>query len=79
MLVASNKSFSNTGSMLKGNKYRITILSERLVRLEYDPEGKFCDEKTELAIDRDFPVTEYKVQQDQQYQQDQLVVEHFII
>lgn len=65
--MASNKSFSNTGSMLKGSKYRITILSERLVRLEYDPEGKFCDEKTELAIDRDFPVTEYKVQQDQQF------------
>ena len=65
--MASNKSFSNSGAILKGSKYRITVLSERLVRLEYDQEGKFLDEKTELAINRDFPLVDYKIQQDQQF------------
>ena len=65
--MGANLSVSNSGSILKGNKYRITILTERLVRLEYSPDGKFTDEKSEFAIERDFPVVEYKIQQDAQF------------
>ena len=56
-------------AVFKGSKYRITVLSERLIRLEYHPEGKFLDEKTEFAVNRNFPAFEYKVQQDGQFLQ----------
>ena len=38
----------------KGNKYRITVLSERLIRLEYSENGQFLDAPTELVWNRVF-------------------------
>ena len=64
-----NISISNKNAVFKGNYYRITVLSERLIRLEYSPDGKFVDQKTELAINRDFPVVEFNIQQDSQFLQ----------
>lgn len=64
-----NISVSNKNAIFKGNTYRISVLSERLIRLEYSPDGKFVDQKTELAIDRDFPMVEFNVQQDSQFLQ----------
>ena len=40
--------------MITGKNYRITILSEVLVRLEYSKEGKFEDRPTELVMNRNF-------------------------
>ena len=40
---------ANEKAIFKGNKYRITILSERLIRFEYDANGKFFDHPTEFA------------------------------
>ena len=65
----SNISVSNKNSVFAGNNYRITVLTERLVRLEYSEDGKFLDEKTELAINRDFPSVEFNIQQDSQFLQ----------
>lgn len=59
-----NVSISNSGAIFKGKNYRITVLTERLLRLEYSPDGKFLDQKTELAIDRSFSVPNFKVEQD---------------
>ncbi len=39
---------------LTGDKYRITILTDRLIRLEYSREGVFEDKKTFAVINRDF-------------------------
>lgn len=39
-----------------GRNYRITVLTERLLRLEYARDGAFCDMATQMAICRDFPV-----------------------
>ncbi len=58
---------SNSAAVFHGKYYRITILSERLIRFEYDIEGKFMDDATEFAINRNFPVPEMKVQQDDKY------------
>ena len=63
----SNVSLSNKNSVFSGKTYRITVLSERLVRLEYSPDGNFVNEKTELAIDREFPAVEFNIQQDSQF------------
>ena len=64
-----NISQSKKDSIFTGKNYRITVLSERLIRLEYSPDGYFVNEKTELAIDRDFPNVEFNVQQDSQFLQ----------
>lgn len=44
-----------------GEKYRITFLSECLVRLEYDESGLFCDYPTQTVINRDFPPVDYTI------------------
>ena len=49
------------GSVIKGEKWRITVLTDRLFRLEYDPEGIFRNTATQMAINRNFPVPEYTV------------------
>jgi len=53
--------------IIKGEKYRITILSEILLRLEYDENGIFEDRPTELAIFRNFNLPEFEIKQDDKY------------
>lgn len=55
------KLISNKESCIIGNKYRITILTPRLARLEYTPSGKFIDDPTALVINRTFPKTPYGI------------------
>lgn len=38
-----------------GNGYRITVITDRLIRLEYQPENKFEDRLTQFVANRDFP------------------------
>ncbi len=59
-----NKSVSNPNATFTGHKYRITVLSEMLLRLEYDANGAFENRPTELAICRDFKVPDFQVKQD---------------
>lgn len=58
---------SNSAAVFRGKYYRITILSERLIRFEYNVDGKFMDEPTEFAINRNFPIPDIKVEQDDKY------------
>ena len=55
---------SNPNAIKKGNRYRITVLSDRLIRLEYAPDGKFNDNLTDLVVNRRFNVPNFKVQED---------------
>lgn len=48
-------------NMVTGKKYRITLLTEALIRLEYCEDGVFEDNATQMAFYRDFPQTEYRV------------------
>ena len=41
------KGISNEKAVFKGNNYRITVLTERLIRLEYSEEGLFYDGLTD--------------------------------
>ena len=45
-------------TVIIGNKYRISFLTDRLVRLEYQENGLFEDRGTVFARNRDFPDTE---------------------
>ena len=51
----------------QGEKYRITVLTERLVRLEYNQNGTFFDDLTEQVINRNFDIPKFTVHQDDKY------------
>ncbi len=44
-----------------GEKYRITVLADRLIRLEYSEEGQFEDRKSFAVVDRFFADVDCKV------------------
>jgi alpha-glucosidase (family GH31 glycosyl hydrolase) len=62
-----NNAKSKEKATFKGKKYRITVLTERLLRLEYNEEGIFEDRPTQLALFRNFDVPSLVVQQDERY------------
>ena len=49
------------GAVVQGEKYRITVLTSRLFRLEYSEDGVFEDRPTQCVLNRDFPVPAYQV------------------
>ncbi len=58
---------SNSESIILGTNYRITILTERLVRLEYNPNGIFYDEQSQWVSFRNFSKPEFTVNEDDKY------------
>lgn len=48
-------------AVIQGKKYRFTILTPALVRLEYSEKGVFEDRPTQSVLNRDFPVPEFKI------------------
>ena len=57
-------SVSNDKSIIKGDKYRITVLTERLVRLEYSENGIFEDRATEQVFNRNLEIPKFDVMED---------------
>ncbi|MBR5271054.1 MAG: alpha-xylosidase, partial [Clostridia bacterium] len=49
------------GAIIKGDKYRFTILTSQLLRIEYSNNGCFEDGATQLAINRQFDVPEFSL------------------
>lgn len=47
------------GAIIKGEKYRFTVLTSRLLRIEYSEDGYFEDRATQMAINRQFDVPEF--------------------
>ena len=58
-----SKAKADPGCIFSGEKYRITVLTERLLRLEYNENGVFEDSPTELVMCRNFPKPDFKVEQ----------------
>ena len=58
---------SQVKSVHKGENYRITVLSERLLRLEYSMSGVFVDNLTDLVQNRAFPAVNYTFEEDDKY------------
>lgn len=40
---------------------RFTVISDGVVRMEYAPDGKFVDEKSFVAVDREYPAVDYRL------------------
>ncbi len=58
---------SDSRVTFKGVNYRITILSERLIRFEYSLKGEFYDGATEIVCNRQFSIPQIKVEQDEKF------------
>lgn len=58
---------SKQGAIFQGDKYRITILTESLIRFEYNEKGEFENRPTEFAINRNFEIPKMEVTQDNKY------------
>ncbi len=48
-------------NIVRGDTYRITVLTDRLIRLEQDADGQFEDRATQTVFYRDFPAVKYTV------------------
>ena len=48
-------------NIVAGEHYRITVLTQGLLRLEYSPDGIFEDRPTQTVLHRDFPKTNFRV------------------
>lgn len=55
---------SDEKSMVRSSTYRITVLTDRLVRLEYSDNGVFNNYETTIVKNRRFPVPDYIKQED---------------
>ena len=58
-----NKSTANKECVFKGDNYRITVLTERLIRLEYNENQMFEDYPTELVWYRNFPKPDFVIKE----------------
>ena len=58
------RSKSNRKNIIQGKFFRISVITERVVRLEYSPSGQFVDRPTQLVLRRDAGPTDFSVRQD---------------
>lgn len=52
--------------VIKGNNFRLSVITERLIRLEFSPSGVFVDRPTQLVVRRNLGYPEFHVKQDTQ-------------
>lgn len=45
----------------KDSQVRFTVISDGAIRLEYAPDGKFIDEKSHVAVVREYPSVDYRI------------------
>ena len=57
-------SLANPKCVIKGDKYRFTVLTERLIRLEYSENGVFEDRATEHVFNRMLDIPKFEVMED---------------
>ena len=58
---------SHEDAIMQGSFYRFTVLTDRLIRLEYSKDGSFNDEITDFAKNRNFEVPKFKCEEDDNY------------
>lgn len=47
-------------AVIQGDNYRFTVLTDRLIRMEYSERGAFEDRATQIAVNRDFDVPKFR-------------------
>ncbi|KGM13375.1 glycoside hydrolase family 31 protein [Cellulomonas bogoriensis] len=57
----SSRPVAHPDAVVGGDRYRITVLTDGLVRLEWSDDGVFEDRASTFAVNRDLPVPEFRV------------------
>ncbi len=57
---------SKDTAIIQGDKWRFTILTDRLIRIEYNEDGIFEDRATQVVINRDFDVPKFTINEDRE-------------
>ena len=57
---------ANKNSIVQGDKYRFTILTSRLIRIEYNENGYFEDRATQTVVNRLFDTVPFSVNETEQ-------------
>src|SRR5664279_2442271 len=52
---------ADAAAVVQGDRYRITVLADGLLRLEYSDDGVFEDRASSFALYRDLPVPGFRV------------------
>ncbi|MDR1703697.1 MAG: glycoside hydrolase family 31 protein [Clostridiales bacterium] len=52
---------ANEGAVVQGSGYRFTVLTDRMVRMEFNEDGVFEDRATKTVINRELPVPSFRV------------------
>ena len=65
--VVDNGLIANSENVVQGATFRISVLTERLIRLEYHPNGIFNDFESTLVKFRNFPKVNFQKQEDGRY------------
>ena len=61
------RAVANKKNIIQGEKFRFTVLTERLIRLEYNDNGIFIDDPTEQVLYRDLKTPEFQVSDNNNY------------
>ena len=62
--IDSSRAMCDSKAVVQGPNFRISVISERIVRLEFSPSGQFVDRPTQLIKKRDIGVANFSVRQD---------------
>lgn len=54
-------SFAHPDALVQGDQYRFTVLTPQLIRMEYQAQGNFEDRPTQIVLNRNFAVPEFKL------------------
>ena len=58
------KASSDIKAIIQGKNYRISVITERVIRLEFSPSGQFVDRPTQLVKKRNLGLADFSVRQD---------------
>jgi alpha-glucosidase (family GH31 glycosyl hydrolase) len=56
---------AESNAMVTGDKFRFTVLTDQLLRIEYAEDGLFEDRATQAVVNRQFPIPQFQVIQDE--------------
>ena len=59
--VLALRPLAHPDAVVAGETYRFTVLTDRLIRMEYQQEGRFVDEPTQTVICREFPEVPFRI------------------
>lgn len=68
------KPLARPQAIIQGEQYRFTILTSRMIRMEYAEDGRFEDRATQTVWNRDFPVPSFRIVEDDT--ELQIITEH---